>query len=73
MFKWPDLDGVSELRATIDGTQPNLKNQRVDREANPEGDAEELVRREMTEGARSEENAHHRPRSSDAEQNGNSA
>lgn len=55
------------------GAEPELHGDGVDREADPESDAEELVGREMGEARSSEEDAHHGPGSGDAEEDGEGA
>ena len=54
-------------------SQPDLDRNRIDREADPEGDSEELARREMAELLGCEEDAHYGTRGGNSEKDCNCA
>lgn len=61
------------LRRACARVEPELDSDPVNREPDPEGDPEKLMRREMGDAAGGEEDAHHRTRGRDAEEDDDGA
>ena len=64
---------VGEMGSAICGANPQLEDRQVDREADPHGDAEELVWLKMGKRAGGEEDSHDGAGGSDSKEDGNGA
>jgi len=68
-----DLRARRAFALAINGTDPEFKDQNVNGKADPEGDAEELLRQEMSKARGCEEDTHDRARGGDTEKDSNGA